>query len=217
MGTWAAVSPQQLARLEAVFAERDTAAVHEVATTADMTVLPMLAARGYQPVEWSAVLCQPLAEHTPPHAPRHTPRHTALQVRRIASHDATHWADTSARGWSDTPELANFMRGFARIAADAHDTHAFLVEREGEAVAAGSLHLNQGVALLAGASTVPAHRGQGAQGALLAERLRFAREQGADVAMLVAAPGSASQRNAQRAGFQVAYSRVKFERAPGGN
>jgi hypothetical protein len=51
----------------------------------------------------------------------------------------------------------------------------------------------------------------------LAERLRFAREQGADVAMLVAAPGSASQRNAQRAGFQVAYSRVKFERAPGGN
>jgi hypothetical protein len=211
LGTWAAVSPQQLARLEAFFAERDTAAVHEVATTADMTVLPMLAARGYQPVEWSAVLCQPLEEQSL----RHSPPHTALQVRRIAPHEAAHWADTSARGWSDTPELAAFVRGFARIAADARDTHAFLVEREGEAMAAGSLHLHQGVALLAGASTVPAHRSQGAQGALLAERLHFAWEQGADMAMMVAAPGSASQRNAQRAGFQVAYSRVKFQRAPG--
>jgi len=94
----------------------------------------------------------------------------------------------------------------------AEDTHAFLVEDRGEAIAAGSLHLHGGVALFAGASTVPAFRGRGAQRAPLQARIAFAVAQGADLAIMVALPGSASHRNAQRAGFQVAYSRVKVGR-----
>ena len=67
------------------------------------------------------------------------------------------------------------------------------------------------VALLAGASTVPEGRRQGAQLALLDARLQTAVDAGCDLAMMVAAPGSASQRNAERQGFRIAYTRTKWQ------
>jgi len=60
------------------------------------------------------------------------------------------------------------------------------------------MHLNDGVALLVGASTVPAARRRGAQNALLSARLAFAHARGCDLAVMGALPGSASQRNAER-------------------
>jgi GNAT superfamily N-acetyltransferase len=204
LGTCSDATADQLSALEAFFDERQSATAHEVATTGEMSLLPLLSARGYRPIEWSAVLCQRL--------PVSLGVGSSMTVRRIDPHEVDRWADTAARGWGETPELADFVRGFGVVSANAADTHAFLVEFRGEALAAGSLHLHEGVALMAGASTVPEHRGQGAQHLLLAARLHFAMEQGADLAMIVAAPGSASQRNAQRAGFEIAYSRVKFER-----
>ncbi|MEO8360415.1 MAG: hypothetical protein ABI672_10330, partial [Vicinamibacteria bacterium] len=58
----------------------------------------------------------------------------------------------------------------------------------------------------------PEARRQGAQSALLAARLSFARERGCDLAMMCALPGSASQRNAERQGFRIAYTRIKWRR-----
>ena len=77
-------------------------------------------------------------------------------------------------------------------------------------LATGSLIMHEGVALLAGASTVPAERRHGAQAALLAARLQAALEEGCDVAMMGAQPGSGSQRNAERSGFRIAYTRLKW-------
>ena len=71
------------------------------------------------------------------------------------------------------------------------------------------------MALLGGASTIPEARRQGAQLALLESRLRYAAQNGCDLAMMCAAPGSASQRNAERHGFRIAYTRIKW-RLPGG-
>ena len=67
------------------------------------------------------------------------------------------------------------------------------------------------VALLAGASTVPEGRKQGAQLALLDSRLRYAAEHGCNIATMGALPGSASQRNAERQGFRIAYTRTKWQ------
>ena len=78
-------------------------------------------------------------------------------------------------------------------------------------VIAGALSIIDGVALLAGASTTPKARGRGAQLALLDIRLRHAAEHGCDLAMMGAAPGSGSQRNAQRHGFLIAYTRIKWQ------
>src|SRR6185503_16640497 len=87
---------------------------------------------------------------------------------------------------------------------------SFLAELDGQAIAAGAMTISDGVALLAGASTTPEHRRQGAQLALLESRLRYAAEQGCDIAMMGALPGSGSQRNAERHGFRIAYTRVKW-------
>ena len=54
-------------------------------------------------------------------------------------------------------------------------------------------------------------RRQGAQLALLEERLRYAASRGCTIGMMGAAPGSGSQRNAERHGFRIAYTRTKWQ------
>jgi hypothetical protein len=132
-----------------------------------------------------------------------------LRVRTVARHEADWYGAIATRGWSEMPEVVPFIQGFARSSVEV--ATCFVAERHGEAIAAAALFMHEGVALLAGASTVPEGRRQGAQLALLDARLRTAAEQGCDLAMMVAAPGSASQRNAERNGFRVAYTRTKWQ------
>jgi hypothetical protein len=44
--------------------------------------------------------------------------------------------------------------------------------------------------------------------------MRYAFDHGCDLAMMVTQPGSESQRNAERNGFRIAYTRTKWHRAP---
>jgi GNAT superfamily N-acetyltransferase len=67
------------------------------------------------------------------------------------------------------------------------------------------------VALFGGAATVPELRRCGLQTALLHERMRYAFDHGCDLAMMVVVPGSDSQRNAERKGFRIAYTRTKWQ------
>ena len=90
-------------------------------------------------------------------------------------------------------------------------TVCFLAEIDGKPGAAGALCLHEGVALFAGAATVPELRHRGLQSALLRERMRYAFDHGCDLAMMGALPGSNSQRNAERNGFQIAYTRTKWQ------
>ena len=57
---------------------------------------------------------------------------------------------------------------------------------------------------------MPELRRRGLQTALLEERMRYAFHHGCDLAMMVAEVGSNSQRNAERKGFQIAYTRTKW-------
>ena len=65
-----------------------------------------------------------------------------------------------------------------------------------------------GLAQLTGAATLPAHRRRGVQTALLAAPLAEATAAGCDVAVIVTQPGSKSQQNAQRQGFDLLYTRA---------
>ena len=107
--------------------------------------------------------------------------------------------------------MAHLVEELGRVMAVTSGTECFLAELEGRPIAAGAISIREGVALMAGASTIPEWRGRGAQNALFSARLRRAAAQGADLAMIVAQPGSASQRNAERQGFRIAYTRTKWE------
>ena len=206
---FSAASHQQLQAIEDFLEALGSDVFHEVSPIADSAVLPILAERGYHPVELTSVLCRVVTPAAgAPAEGSHGPT-----VRRIAPDEIDTWVDTAATGWGETPELAAFMRTLGSVTARAAGTHPFLAELDGVPIAVGAMHINAGVALLAGASTIPAGRRQGAQAALLEARLRFAAEHGCDLAMMCAAPGSASQRNAERRGFRMAYTRVKWGRS----
>jgi hypothetical protein len=57
---------------------------------------------------------------------------------------------------------------------------------------------------------LPHARRRGAQSALLAERCRAAAAAGCSLAIAEAEPGSTSQRNMERLGFCVVYTRVEL-------
>ena len=82
----------------------------------------------------------------------------------------------------------------------------------GDVAGGAGLDFHDGIAVMAGASTLPQFRQRGAQNALLAERLARSAKNGCDMAMTITLPGTISQRNSERAGFRVVYTRTKLVR-----
>jgi GNAT superfamily N-acetyltransferase len=210
LGLFAPFRASGLAQIETFFFERASASNHEVCEYADPATRTALEAAGYAPVERSQVLSRSLL--TPlPLAPRQSHGPT---TRFVTSADHAEWSGLAARGWSESPEHEAFMLDFGALSARTRGFRCFAAEIDGEMIATAGIAIHQRVGLLAGASTVPEFRGRGAQSALLAARLAYARGQGCDLAMIVTAPESTSQANSERAGFAVAYGRTKFSRAP---
>lgn len=208
LGMAGPVSADGFERIEAFFERKGAPTLHEVSPLADPSTLSRLNERGYEPFEFTSILYRPSSGAPPVERPE-----GRVAVRITSSNEVEHWAAISARGWaSEARELGDFMLELGRVSAQRASAVCFLAEIEGVAVAAGALAIHEGVALLAGASTVPEGRRRGAQQALLAARLQYAADRGCDVAMIGALPGSASQRNAERQGFRVAYTRMKWRR-----
>jgi GNAT superfamily N-acetyltransferase len=197
LGIFETPSAADLDRIEAFFAERGAQTFHEVSPIAP--VVNILTERGYRPVELTSVLYLPLSRRTAP-----------ASTRIAKPNEVELYVELAAAGWSEFPEVTPFIRDLARVSASAKGATIFFAEVDGEPVAAGALVMHDGVALLAGASTIPSARRRGAQRALLEARLAHAETHGCDLAMMCAAPGSASQRNAERQGFRIAYTRIKW-------
>ena len=203
LGLHQPLTEEALGQIERFFLEHGAPVMHEVSPYAGPEVLEMLCRHGYLPFEISNVLYQPVrAESLPNHS---------VAVRIAAPDEMPLWNETSARAWSaGHPELADFIRETGAVAGAREHTVCFLAEVDGQVGATGVLSLHDGVALFGGAATVPELRCRGLQGALLAERMRYAAEHQCDLALMVTEAGSNSQRNAQRKGFQVAYTRFKW-------
>ena len=63
-------------------------------------------------------------------------------------------------------------------------------------------------------ATAPAHRRRGVQTALLSARLADAAAAGCDIAVATTQPGSKSQQNVQRQGFDLLYTRAILVKQP---
>jgi GNAT superfamily N-acetyltransferase len=207
-GLFAPPSADTLDAIERFYDERHAPVCQEVCPLADPSHLELLGARRYRPIELSTVLYRETNEVVT--AASASPAVTRVAARLIAAEESSVWARTFADGWRDEAGVSDLIEPLAHVSASRADARLFLVEEAGRAIAAGSLAMTGGVALLSGASTVPAARGRGAQSALMAARLAYAAQQGCDIAMVVALPGSGSQRNAERNGFRIAYTRTKW-------
>ncbi len=121
--------------------------------------------------------------------------------------------DLWVRTWlTATGEAANVDsdRRLALALCDAGDP--LLVCRGGQAAGVGAGFHHQRVALGFADATSPGFRRRGVEGALIEARLAHAVAAGCDLAMAVTEPGSPVQRNHERAGFRLAYTRVVLSR-----
>ncbi|MBI2685796.1 MAG: GNAT family N-acetyltransferase [Acidobacteria bacterium] len=84
-----------------------------------------------------------------------------------------------------------------------------LIVRAGAVLAAGAqIDIRDGLGVFQCDGTRPAFRGLGLQAKLIRARLSLAAEAGCDLVTADTFPGSQSQRNYERLGFQVAYTKM---------
>jgi len=209
LGLFDPVGAADLERIEAFFRERGAPVLHEVSPLADPALVALLNERGYQPFEFTSVLYRSIQNG---HATAGAPVNGSLHIRQIDTDDGELWARTAAAGWSDYEGLGEFLLDVGRVNVETADCRLYLAELQGRPIATAALRMHDGVAFLAGASTIPDGRRRGAQLALLDRRLSDAAADGCDIAMMGALPGSGSQRNAERHGFRIAYTRVKWRK-----
>jgi GNAT superfamily N-acetyltransferase len=211
LGLFQETTRADMDEIETFYRARGAPVMHEISPLADASLLALLNERGYQPFEFTSVMFRPISR-----AGDDLPvaRNDKVSVRIVGEDEHELWAQTAAHGWSEFTEFADQILELSRLSAKRAGAASFLAEIEGEPIATGGIGIYDGVVLLAGASTVPAGRRQGAQAALLRSRLRYAAERGCDIAMMCAQPGSTSQRNAERNGFRIAYTRIKWRLPP---
>ena len=79
---------------------------------------------------------------------------------------------------------------------------------DGQLVGTATLRLDDGLAQLCGAATLPAWRRRGVQTALLQRRLADAADAGCEIALMTTSPGTKSQENGLKQGFSLLYVRA---------
>ncbi len=209
------VAVAEIEAIEDFFFSRQTAVHIEVSMLADMSLTQILNQRGYTVSEYTSVLGYDLqcpAEYFP-FVPESAisavtdddifPAARAISAGFLETHDADQ---------TIPQEFLDLFSLFCYIP----DSVCY-IERVGDVIAGGGTlfydrehELAPHIALLAGASVQPAFRRRGIQQRLIGQRLYAAREHGCSLAVVSTQPGTISQSNMQRTGFQVLYGRVKF-------
>jgi GNAT superfamily N-acetyltransferase len=181
----------------------------ELSTLADPAVVALLSDRGYRLAGFEDVLGLALPVDPPSVRPD-------VEVRPTVADELGAWVDVVVEGFAhpDGEGVASHeefprdvvdraMRDFAAAGAV-----AYVALCDGAVAGGGSIRMTDGIAQLTGAATAPAFRRRGVQAALLAARLRDAAAAGCDLAVVTTAPGSTSQKNVQRKGFELLYTRA---------
>ncbi len=200
LGLTGPVPGAELDRIEKFFRSRGARVTIDFCPLAAPGLLHLLAVRGYQPVEFNNVLVRSLA----PLEITLTPR-----VRRALPEESDLWSHTVGHGFFEQAELTEDEMNVGRAIFRVPDVVCFLADSpSGERAGGGAMTVCGGLALLFADSTIPRFRGQGVHRELIAARLHEAAALGCDLAAATTAPGSGSQRNYERMGFQVAYTKV---------
>jgi len=211
------LDPAELDAVERAFAERGAAVQVELSCLAEPQIGALLTRRGYTLENFENVLGRRL-----PTAPsRALPDDVVVSVSEAGESGAwldlviTAFASPDAQG---VPSHESFPRDeLERVMDDMAQAEGFvryLARRGGVPAGGASMRLFEGVAQLCGAATLPEHRRRGVQSAMLAARLEAASRAGCDVAVVTTQPGSKSQENVQKQGFELLYTRAILVRQP---
>lgn len=208
LGMSGAIVAADIEQVEEFYRSRGAPSQIDLCPLADASVKALLNERGYQLHEFNNVWFQSLADYEAPVASAAA----GVSVREAGPEDADAWIQTVSRGFAERDDMMEAELKEAATFFNDPDTRCFLSLVDGEPAGGGAMFIREGIAAFFSGSTMPAARGRGAQTALLHARLRAAREALCDIALIKTSPGNASQRNVQRAGFQLAYTKPTMRR-----
>ena len=194
------VSESELDALESFFRTRDARISIDFCPLADPGLLEMLGQRGYRATEFNNVLVKRLAGAPIVLEPR---------VRRALAGEDDLWSHTVGRGFFDQGDLTSAEMDVGRAIFAMPGALCYLaVGSTGEPAGGGALAVRDGLATLFADSTIATFRRQGIHRELISARLNEAIALGCDTATASTLPGSTSQRNFERLGFEVVYTKV---------
>jgi GNAT superfamily N-acetyltransferase len=201
------VNEEDMERMEKFYRCCGSAVFIEVCPMADPGFIEMLGKRGYRVLEFSNMLIREIdpQEKFPQIAP-------GITIRQAEPAESRLFAETVSRGFADHFEPTEDLISTIQEFFSGPGLVPYLVWIDGKPIGGGTLGIRKGIAGLFGTSTLPEFRRRGVQAALISARLEVGRAAGCDLAMSVTQPSSGSQRNLERQGFRVVYTRTKFTR-----
>jgi GNAT superfamily N-acetyltransferase len=189
------VAPEEIDRMEEFFRSRGSSSAIDLCPHADASFVEGLSNRGYRISEFTNKLVRPVASIEASAGP----------PVRMAEDEAV-WSRTLARGFFERDEVSALeLRIFEMMF---RGSTALISEINDQPAGGAAFAVQDGIALFFSDGTLPAARGKGVQTALIRARLALAAEHNCDLAMASTMPGSISERNYERLGFQVVYTRV---------
>jgi GNAT superfamily N-acetyltransferase len=199
-----AITPEDLDRIEAFYRERKAPSQVDLTPMHAPEVFEMFKQRGYAIAELNNVLYDRLDGARKP-----APVPAGFEIRRSSREEAdvTGTIVESAFFPEGAPES---FRGLIGLLHQMENTLVFVATHQGKPVACGTgiVIPEHGVFALSGAGTLANYRGRGLQSALFEARMEAALRAGCEYAVVVTQGGTTSERNAERLGFRVAYSKV---------
>ena len=205
LGMHGPVAEAELAQMEAFYAGRGLAPELSLCPLADESLVALLGARGYRIQMFMHTWVRELTDDG---------RRTTddIVVRQIKPEEAELWVRTAWHGFAGdevAPPEDLVISPYPTMTL----ATCWLAWLDGarlgdEPAGAGTLAIHDGIAELFGTSTRSSCRGRGVQTALIHARMAAAAAAGCDLIAVHTDPGSASQRNVERAGFRLAYTKV---------
>jgi len=205
LGMRGPVEAEDIAAVEEFYHSRGARPRMGVCPLAHPSVLAELGRRGWVAEGFENVLVRPVT----PGDTGMAPIGEAIELRVASSADEKRtWALVAATAFCSPLPPIDEQLVLAGLAANRPGAQLFVAYEGGRPAGVGELFISGDVAWLSADATLPQFRRRGIQAALQRHRLALAARASCTLAVSEAAPGSASQRNMERLGFVVAYSRL---------
>lgn len=203
LGFDGAVPAEAIEALEEFYRGKGARPLIGVCPLAHPSLSEALAARGWVVDGFENVLYRELG-----HVPA-TEVASSVEIREVVGEEERDlWGLVAASGFSaPLPPLPEQL-AISALVVRRPGARLFLAYVDGAPAGTGELYVEDGIAWLSADTTLPQYRRRGVQQAMQAHRLAAGAAAGCQLAVSEAAPGGPSQRNMERAGFSVAYTRI---------
>ncbi len=199
------VTAADIDSIEGFYASKGVPAQVDVTPLQHESLVTLLHERGYSMSELNNVMARRIG-------PGETWIEEAdrIEFRACGPDDAALWTDTMLRGFHPDGPIPEGWDKLLLPMALAPNALPMIAWADGKpaAAAGGLLCRDWRLMMLGGTSTLPEYRGRGIQTAAVGRRLAIGVREGCDLAVVVTRGGTTSQRNVERLGFTLAYSKA---------